>query len=97
VVGDSKPAASYYLGNHALQTLTYSFSAVTGNLNIQATLASAPSENDWFNVMTVSANNAANVNNTLCSYSNLEGNFVYVRAKVEDFATGTVQYVRLSY
>jgi hypothetical protein len=47
--------------------------------------------------MTVSANNAANVNNTLCSYSNLEGNFVYVRAKVEDFATGTVQYVRLSY
>jgi hypothetical protein len=30
-------------------------------------------------------------------YTNIEGNFVYMRAKIVDFAGGVVNFVKLSY
>ena len=30
-------------------------------------------------------------------YTNIEGNFVYMRAKIEDFSYGIVNFVKLSY
>jgi hypothetical protein len=71
---------------------------VTGNLVIEASLANPPSaDSDWFQVYRLSANNVANVNSNTSSYHNLTGNFVNMRAKIEDFAHGTVQYVKISY
>ena len=40
---------------------------------------------------------STNVNSNTSSYHNLTGNFVNMRAKIEDFAHGTVQYVKISY
>ena len=42
VTGNSVQAAGYILGGQDLQTLTYNFSEVTGNLIIEGTLASTP-------------------------------------------------------
>ena len=42
VTGNTQPAAAYYLGNQDLQTISYSFTNVTGNLEIEATLATDP-------------------------------------------------------
>jgi len=94
VVGNAQPAAAYYLGNRDLQTVNLSVSNIIGNIVIQATLANpATVANQWFDVYEFngSANPNANV------YTNVTGNFVYMRAKIVDFQQGLVNYVKLSY
>jgi hypothetical protein len=97
VTGNAQPAAAYYLGNQDLQTLSFSFTEVTGNLVIEATLANPPADGDWFKVYEISANNQSNTNANLNSYTNISGNFVNMRAKIVDFNNGTVQFVKISY
>ena len=97
VTGNQQPAAAYYLGNKDLQTISYSFTNVTGKLEIEATLASSPTSDDWFKVFDLEANNNSNTNSTVTSFYNLEGNFVYVRAVVKDFANGIVNFVKVTY
>lgn len=92
VVGNSYPAASYYLGNKDLQTVNMKLSQVTGNIVIEASLATSPTNNDWFRVYEYNAN-AANIS----TFTNVSGTFVYMRAKIEDFNAGTVEYVKMSY
>jgi hypothetical protein len=103
VTGNSQPAASYYLGNRDLQTVNINLSNCTGNIVIQASLATTPGSSDWFKVYELVANANATPNSApqLASnasvYTNIEGNFVFLRAKVEDFQGGTVNFVKLSY
>lgn len=103
VTGNSQPAAAYYLGNKDLQTVNTKLTNCTGNIVIEATLASNPSNNDWFKVyeLVANANAASNsapqIASNASAYTNIEGNFVYMRAKVEDFQGGTVQFIKLSY
>lgn len=103
VVGNSQPAAAYYLGNRDLQTVNISLTNCTGNVVLQASLATSPTETDWFDVYRLEANinapnNSAPYNNSNAStYTNVEGNFVYMRALVEDFDNGVIDYVKLSY
>jgi len=97
VTGNSVQAAAYHLGNQDLQTVSYSFSEVTGNLVIEASLATDPGAGDWFKVYEISANNQANTNANLNSYTNLTGNYVYMRAKIKDFEHGVVNFVKVSY
>ena len=103
VTGNSQPAASYYLGNRDLQTVNLKLTGVTGNIMIDATLASTPTSVDWFNVYALEANAAAPANTAskLASdaslYTNVEGNFVYIRAVIQDFKLGTVNFIKLSY
>lgn len=103
VVGSSQPAAAYYLGNRDLQTVNLQLHNVTGNIVIQATLAASPSDTDWFNVYKLEANanatpnSAPQIASNVATYTNIEGNFVGLRAQVQDFSGGIVQFVKLSY
>lgn len=103
VTGNSRPAAAYYLGNQNLQTVNISLTNVTGNIVIEASLASVPTSNDWFKVyeLEANANGGGNsepvVNSNASTYTNITGNFVYLRAKVKDFDGGVVNFVKLSY
>lgn len=103
VTGNSQPAAAYYLGNRDLQTVNVKLTNCTGNIVIQASLATAPGSNDWFKVYELEANanatpnSAPQIASNASVYTNIEGNFVYLRAKLEDFQGGTVQFVKLSY
>jgi len=103
VTGNTQPAASYYLGNEDLQTVNIKFSEVTGNLVIEASLATSPSSSDWFEVYSLTANYSAPANTTpklnsdISTYTNIEGNFVYIRARVENFAHGIINFVKVSY
>jgi hypothetical protein len=92
VTGNSEPAAAYYLGNQDLQTVNFSLSNATGNIIIEATLASNSSNADWFKVYEFEA-----VASNAKAYTNIDGNFVYLRAKVEDFNQGVVNFVKVSY
>ena len=92
VTGNTQPAASYYLGNQNLQTVNISTTFCTGNIVIEATLASNPVEADWFPVY-----NLPTSNTNTSTYTNITGTFVYMRAVIEDFSYGGVNYVQLSY
>ena len=70
---------------------------------IEASLATSPTSSDWFQVymLVANANAAPNTAPEIASnasvYTNIEGNFVYMRAKIEDFNSGILHYVKLSY
>ena len=103
VTGNAQPAAAYYLGNQDLQTVNIKLSNCSGNIVIEATLDSNSANAQWFSVYELVANaNAANGSEPYDSsnasiYTNIEGNFVYMRAKIVDFAGGVVNFVKLSY
>lgn len=93
--GDKKQAASYYLGNADLQTVTWNLTNVNGTLAIQASIATDPTEtddNDWFTVFTLPCTNL-----TQTGYTNINGNFVWIRAKISSFTQGVIQNVKVSY
>lgn len=92
VVGNKHQAASYYVGSKDLQTVNINLANVTGNIIIQATLSTLPGDTDWFNVYELEANTT-----TTNEAVNVEGNFVWMRAKIQDFNGGILQYVKLSY
>lgn len=103
VTGNSQPAAAYYLGNQDLQTVNFKLTNCTANVVIEASLATSPGVNDWFKVyeleanINAPANTAPQIASNASAYTNITGNFVYLRAKLEDFSAGTCQFVKLSY
>lgn len=103
VTGNAQPAAAYYLGNQNLQTVNIKLTNVSANIVIEASLNSNTANAEWFKVYELVANaNAANGsevydNKDASIYHNIEGNFVYMRAKIVDFAGGVVNFVKLSY
>lgn len=103
VTGNSYPAAAYYLGNRDLQTVNISLTQCTGNIVIEATLASSPTDTDWFKVyeleanVNAPANSAPKIASNAAMFTNITGNFVFMRCKVVDFSNGGVNFVKLSY
>lgn len=93
ITGNAQPAAAYYLGNEDLQTINIKTTNFTGNIVIEATLSANSSTDEYFEVYKSSDNANANIS----MYTNIEGNFVYMRAKIEDFQWGVVNFVKLSY
>jgi hypothetical protein len=103
VVGLKNPAGSYYVGSKDLQTINVNQVGLTGNIIVQATLATLPVDTDWFQVYKLEANAGApantepNFNSSINEAVNIEGNFVWMRAIIQDFNGGILQYVKLSY
>lgn len=103
VTGNSNPAAAYYLGNQDLQTVNMKLTNCTGNVIIEASLATTPGSGDWFKVHELVANanatpnSAPQIASNASVYTNIDGNFVYMRAKIENFQAGAVNFVKLSY
>jgi len=95
VRGIKRPAAAYYLGSADLQTLTWNITSLTATIVIQASLVSDPVEstdNDWFPIYTTIYNNATEI-----SYSNITGNFVWIRAKIQGWSQGTINNIKVTY
>lgn len=102
VVGEPKPAAAFYLGNRDLQTVQYSLNGFTGTLIIQASLSSNPEEN-WFDVFTLEADVDSPLGSSekeasdAVDFENIKGNFVSIRAKLVNFKSGSVEFVKVCY
>jgi hypothetical protein len=92
ITGSQTQAAAYYLGNKDLQTVTWGLTSVTALISIQATLAETPTDDDWFTVYNLSC-----VDLSQNSFTNVTGNFVWLRAKVTGFTTGVIQNIKVSY
>jgi hypothetical protein len=95
VRGSKQPAASYYLASSDLQTVSWNINSFSGTLTIQVSLSTSPDEatdNDWFTVHTVPYGSTSGT-----FYTNINGNFVWIRAKISNFTQGVIQYIRVSY
>jgi len=92
LVYESIPAKGdgYYGNSDGLHTVMYTYdSNFIGTITMQATLATAPIEADWFDVtgttftQTDTSGNYNNIDVTVASdYKNFTGNFVWVRGVV---------------
>lgn len=96
VVGNTFPAATYYLSSQDLQTVTWAVSNFKGTITIQASLLDTPTtDNDWFTVLNIVYNDPAGT--TINSFNNVVGNFIRIRAVVNNFTQGIVEHIKVSY
>lgn len=94
VTGTAQKAAGYYLGNKNLQTVTWDLTNVNCTMYIEATLVSEPTSNsDWFTVHTIYTGGLL----TQRSFTNIQGNYTWLRCRVNPFEAGVIQSVKVSY
>lgn len=91
VVGDAYKGDGYYGRSDGFHTIQYDMSGLTGDIIIQATLATSPTDDDWFDIHTYTA-----AQETSVKYTNITGNFVFLRAKLV-ITDGTVNSIRLNH
>lgn len=92
--GVRQQAADYYGGFGGLQTVAFYLDQFEGDIEIEATLDSDPGEDSWFRVYLFESASSATTENFS---HNIRGNFVWLRARVRDFAAGTINKVAVSY
>ncbi len=84
----------YYSQVDGVHTVAYKIDAVlTGSIKMQGTLASTPTEEDWFDI---SGTTFTTDQSTTISSANFTGNFVYVRAKATSITAGSITSIQLN-
>jgi len=84
----------YYSQVDGVHTVAYKVDAtLTGSIKMQGTLASTPTEEDWFDI---SGTTFTTDQSTLISSNNFTGNFVYVRAKATSTTAGSITSIQLN-
>ena len=89
----------YYGRADGFHTVQYNLAGLIGTVKIQATLAVEPTESDWFTVY----ENAYNLQSTpgieeeANSLTNFIGNYVHVRAVIDNWTGGSVNSIYLNH
>jgi hypothetical protein len=84
---DAVPAANYYGGQGALQTITYLLQDFVGVITIEATLNDLQDSAPWFEVATYGDGSTADTGTIPV---NVVGNFTWLRANITSFESGTI-------
>lgn len=105
VTGDAVPGDSYYGYTDGVHTVAVYGNDLKGRITIQGTLATTPTEDDWFDILLTGL-----PYKDYSGFTGVEGftfiaNLVFLRAKLDrtalgitDYATaGTVQKIYLNY
>ena len=80
-VSDKAQGDGYYSQPDGVHTVAYQVnSTMTGSIKMQGSLATTPTEDDWFDI---SGSTFTADQSTLIGTANFTGNFVWVRAKIE--------------
>jgi len=92
VTGEKFKGDGYYGRADGLHTVAYYLNGFAGTVKIQGTLASDPSDSDWFNIdgTTVGDGSTILTENT---FKNFTGNFMWIRVAVTNFNAGIVTKV----
>jgi hypothetical protein len=93
--GVQQQAANYYGGFGSLQTIAFFLSGFQGRVRIQASLDSSPTTDaQWFQISDVDSTTTS----TTANFSrNINGNFVWIRARVTNFEAGNIEKIMMSY
>jgi hypothetical protein len=92
-IGNAVPAANYYGGQGAIQTLVANVTGFQGNIVVEATLNDLQDSAPWFEIANVIAANVV----TQVTSNTVIGNFTWLRATITDFAAGNVNTVTAAY
>lgn len=89
----------YYGRADGFHTVQYNLLGLVGTLKIQATLAIDPSETDWFTVYENAYNltSTPGVEESANKLTNFTGNYVHIRARVENWSDGSVESIYLNH
>tara|TARA_Y100001937_G_scaffold2157_1_gene2725 strand:- start:81 stop:656 length:576 start_codon:yes stop_codon:yes gene_type:complete len=93
-VSDKAKGDGYYSQPDGVHTVAYQVnSALTGSIKMQGSLATTPTEDDFFDITgtTFTADQS-----TLISTANFTGNFVWIRAKATSVTAGTISSVLIN-
>ena len=93
--GDPQQAANYYGGFGDLQTMAFFLELFQGRIILEASLDTSPSvDSNWFRIYDYDTFGQQ----MTASFSiNITGNFVWIRASVRDFQTGSINQLQMSY
>lgn len=100
VTGDKYKGDGYYSRADGLHTVQYNLSGdgesntFRGRIVIQASLATTPGTSDWFDV---SATDQTYTGSSGSFIYNFTGNYVWVRAYVEDWTDGNIASIKLNH
>ena len=97
-VTDKAKGDGYYSQTDGVHTVAYHPSATlnddsTIGLTMQGSLATTPTEDDWFDIDGTSIDQTNLDGSTLAFHANFTGNFVWVRAKVSGMTAGAVSKI----
>jgi hypothetical protein len=97
-IGDPQKAANYYRGRGGLQTVVFRIQDFIGSITIEATLDADPTSTDWFTTFEYGSDSTSGDGSTSDVFpTNILGNFTWLRARVSNFITGTIESVTASY
>lgn len=92
VTGEKFKGDGYYGRSDGFHTVQYSLLDFSGSINIQATLAIEPTDDDWFTVYS-----ADYIDSTTSKITNFTGNYVWVRAMLSTWTAGTLESMKLNH
>ncbi len=93
-VSDKSKGDGYYSQPDGVHTVAYQVnSSLTGSIKMQGSLATTPTEDDWFDI---SGSTFTADQSTLIGTANFTGNFVWVRAKATSVTAGTISSVLIN-
>lgn len=97
---DKVIGAGYYKNGSGSHTVVFEFDNFKGSVKIQATLASFPADNDWFDVnyddsdvVLTAIDSTPLTTNAFCTFT---GKFVYIRIGYQ-LEEGTIKQARYNY
>lgn len=88
------PAANYYGGQGAIQTLLCDVANLQAVITVQATLNDLQESAPWFDITTFG--NASNAVTTVTS-NTVIGNFTWIRAEITEFTAGNINLLTVAY
>lgn len=95
VTGEKFKGDGYYGRSDGFHTIQYTVTGFRGAIEIQATLAIDPAEEDWFQVSYTDL--VVDGADTYSAFQNFVGNYVWVRAHISDWTDGTVNSIQLNH
>ena len=97
VTGEKFKGDGYYGRSDGFHTVQYTLNGFIGTVEIQATLAVDPTADDWFTVYT-QAYPVSNDEGTTGSFvTNFTGNYVWIRAYINNWTDGTINKIQLNH
>ena len=101
VTGDNFKGDGYYGRSDGFHTVQYDLDNFLGTVAIQGTLAIEPTSDDWFNITDTQHISTTNDSSSSTSDGgfiyNFTGNYVWVRAHVDNWTDGTVNFIKLNH
>jgi len=92
---DPVKAANYYRGQGFIQTVTFSVTGFEGTMIVEATLDADPAQATWFDTFVYGDGSTI----PLSDYhpEAIQGNFTWMRVRVEGFSGGTINSITIAY